>query len=101
MNRTDFFEKVTVDGVEERDFLRNPLSKFPMNYRPLYYRVTAADFMRPWLISYKCYGVVDFWWLLMFLNDIENPFTDLEEGMILTVPNRIDIYDFAKKYRVV
>jgi len=101
MNRTDFFEKVTVDDTEERDFLRNPLSTFTMNYSPLYYRVNSADVMRPWLISYNCYGVVDFWWLLMFINDIENPFTDLEEGMLLKVPNSIDIYDFAKKYRVV
>lgn len=101
MKRTDFFTKVTVDGVNELDFLHNPLSSFPMNYKPLYYRITSADYMRPWLVSYKCYGTVEFWWLLMFINDIENPFTDLQEGIILTVPNRIDIYDFIKKNRIV
>jgi hypothetical protein len=101
MNRTDFFAKVTVDGVEERDFLQNPMATFPMKYEPLYYRVNSADIMRPWIISLKCYGLVDFWWLLMFLNNIDNPFTDIVEGMILTVPNRIDIIDFAKRFRVV
>lgn len=100
MKRTSFFTEVSVDSVAERDFLWSPLSTFTMNYKPMYYRVNASDVMRPWLISYKCYGVTEFWWILMFINNIDNPFTDIVEGMVLTIPNRIDIYDFAKKYRV-
>lgn len=101
MNRTDFFQKVTVDGVEERDFMVNPLSEFPTSYQPMYYRITEDDVMCPWLTSYKCYGVVDFWWVLLFVNDIENPFTDISSGDLLQVPNRLDIYDFAKKFRAI
>jgi len=102
MYRTNFYNKVTVNSVEELDFLWNSLSEFSnqVEYNPEYYRVVAGDVKRPDLISYKCYGVVDFWWIIMIYNDIENPLTDLEPGMLLKIPNEIDIYNFQRKYRV-
>jgi len=101
MNRTTFYHQITTaDDVDELDFLWNSLSEFKMNYIPTYYRVAGDDLLRPDMISYKCYGVVEFWWIILLVNNIENPFTDLEEGAILTIPNRLDIYDFQKQYRV-
>lgn len=99
MDRTKFYNAVLVDNVWELDFLHNTLSGFVMNYRPTYYRVSSSDFMRPWIISKKCYGVVDFWWVILLVNGIDNPFTDLIEGMVLAIPSKLDIYDFQKKYR--
>jgi len=100
MNRTNFYHQITVGDVDELDFLWNSLSEFKMNYTPTYYRVAADDLMRPDMISYKCYGVVEFWWIIMLVNNIENPFIDLVEGAILTIPSRLDIYDFQKEFRV-
>jgi hypothetical protein len=100
MRRTLFYEKLTVEGTEELDFLHNPLSKFSMEYEPKYYRVDDSDIPDPWLISYRCYGVIDFWWILLVVNEIQNPFTELIPGLILTVPNVMDIYKFQRKYRV-
>jgi hypothetical protein len=100
MDRTKFYHEVTVDSIKELDFLWNSISDFEMRYDPGYYRVVASDIMRPYLISYKCYGVVDFWWIIMLVNGIECPFVDLQEGQLLMVPNKIDIYDFQRKYRV-
>ena len=100
MDRTKFYNKVTVDDVEELDFLYNSLSNFVTEYDVAYYRVNAVDLLDPAIISYKCYGVVDFWWVILLFNNIENPFTDLVEGTVLKIPNRLDIYSFQKRYRM-
>jgi len=100
VRRTLFYKKFITDGVEELDFLYNPLSQFKMKYQPKYYRVDDSDIPDPGLISFKCYGVVDFWWIILLVNEIQNPFLELTVGMILTIPNVLDIYDFQRRYRV-
>ena len=100
MNRTNFYHVETVDATIELDFLHNPLSKFTMEYPPSYYRVNGVDLMRPFLISYKLYGTVRFWWIIMLVNGIDNPLSDMEVGQILKIPSRLDIYAFEKKFRV-
>jgi len=100
MDRTEFYHRMSVDSTPELDLLWNTLSEFPMKYTPSYYRVVASDLLRPDLISYKVYGTVGFWWIILLVNDIDNPFTDLEEGMILEIPNKLDIYEFRKKFKV-
>lgn len=100
MDRTKFYNVLTVDGIRELDFLWNSLSTFPMAYVPGYYRVDAIDLLRPDLISYKMYGTVSFWWIILIVNGLDNPFVDLVEGMILKIPNKFDIYEFQKRYRV-
>jgi len=71
-----------------------------MNYPVSYYQVRQDDFMRPDLISYKVYQTVKFWWLIMTVNNINNPFTDLTVGLTLQIPNLLDVYTFYKKYSV-
>lgn len=100
MDRSNFYQKVTVDRVSQLDFLYNPLSKFDMKYSPVYYRVAGGDDMRPDLISTKVYGTPNLWWVLMLVNDISNPLVDIDLGTVLIVPNRIDVYNFQKKYRL-
>ena len=100
MNRTNFYNEVTIFNTKELDFLHNSLTGFEMNYDPSYYRVTQVDIMRPDLISYKNYGTVDFWWIICLVNGIENPLDDLEEGQILKIPNQFDIFNFQNKYRI-
>jgi hypothetical protein len=100
MKKTIFYNKVTVDSTEELDFLWNSLSEFEMKYEPGYYRVDDSDIPDPALISYKVYGDVGFWWIILLANGIENPLIELEPGMILKIPNKLDIYDFQRKWRV-
>jgi len=100
MNRTNFFNIEAVDEVNELDFLHNSLSGFVMQYPPAYYRVSGIDWMRPYLISVRHYDTVSFWWIIMLVNGITNPLTDLKAGMILKIPSRVDIYSFQKKFRV-
>jgi nucleoid-associated protein YgaU len=100
MNRTNFYTVVQVDGTDEVDFLWNPLSAFEMSYAPTYYRVTAVDTMRPDLISYKAYGTVRFWWVICLVNQIDSPLTDIQPGTVLTIPSKLDIVNFQRKFRV-
>lgn len=100
MDRTTFYQELTVFGTKELDHLWNTLSGFEMQYQPTYYRVTAADHMRPDIISFRAYGVVDFWWVICLVNGISSPLTELVDGLVLTVPNKLDIYNFQRKYRL-
>lgn len=100
MNRTKFYNETIVDSVPEIDFLFNNLSKFVTKYKPSYYKINEVDLQRPDLISYKIYGTVKYWWIVLTYNGIENPFTGLEIGDLIKIPNILDIYDFYKKYSV-
>lgn len=100
MRRTLFYKKFTTNSVEELDFLYNSLSQFKFNYAPGYYRVGEEDIPDPGGISNKVYGTVEFWWVILLVNDIQNPFLELTSGMLLKIPNVVDIYDFQKRYRV-
>jgi len=100
MDRSNFYQVFTVDSTAQLDFLYNPLSGFEMTYDPDYYRVTGDDDMRPDKISHKMYGTVEFWWVIMLVNGIDNPLVDIDPGIVLTIPNRIDIFNFQKKYRL-
>ena len=99
MDRTKFYVVKTHNSIDELDFLENSLSGFRINYPVSYHRVDATDLLRPDMISYKAYGTVSFWWLVCYINDIWDIFSDLELGQVLRIPNILDIYDFYKKYK--
>jgi len=69
-----------------------------MNYPVSYHQVTESDVMRPDLISYAVYGTVDYWWIILFVNDIDDPLTEIVAGDVLTIPNIADIYNFYQAY---
>ena len=98
MNRLDFYTTVVNNDIEEVDYLYNNLTKFKMIYPVGYYVVHENDLMRPDMISYKVYGTVVYWWLIMMVNGIGDIFTDLEVGLTLQIPNVLDIFNFKKKW---
>lgn len=98
MNRTDFYDITTIDDVQEYDYLQSNISKFVTNYPVQYYRIETQDVGRPDLISYKIYGTVSYWWLILSLNSIEDPFNDMVVGTLLMIPDSMDVYDFYNKW---
>ena len=52
-----------------------------------YHTVTEEDIGQPDGIAYRYYSDSNWWWLIMSYNGIINPFTDLELGMRLKIPN--------------
>ena len=100
IDRTLFYNIVTVNGTQEFDFLENSLSNFVMLYPVTYYEVNDSDIMRPDMISYRCYNSVDYWWIIMYVNQIQNPLTDLVSGTMLTIPNILDIIQFFRTQKL-
>lgn len=101
MDRTKFYTKVTTEeDISELDYLYNSLSNFKMTYAPAYYRVEDGDLVRPDMISYKSYETVRYWWIICYVNGIEDPMHGMEVGQLLQIPNLLDIYTFYKQYRV-
>jgi len=98
VDRTDFFNEITVNSQQEYDYLDNSLSRFVMNYPVSYYRIQGQDIMRPDLISYKVYNTVDYWWIICYVNKIQNPLVDMTAGTLIKIPNTLDIYNFFKTY---
>ena len=99
MNRTRFFGKVTVDDIDQLDFLDHNLSNFVPVNDPSFYIVRKVDRKRPDLISYRSYNTVYYWWLICLHNSIDNPFTDILVGATLEIPSVMDVFNFSKNYR--
>lgn len=91
---------VSGEVVEELDFLDNSLSRFTIGYEPTYYMLSESDMLRPDLISSSNYGNVGYWWLILFINGVQDVFTEPTVGQLYTIPNMLDIYDFSKKFKV-
>jgi len=100
MKRTDFFKEVSINNTTEYDHLNNTLYRFTMKYPVKYYRIAEDDVMRPDLISWKVYQTVDYWWLICFVNNIQDPFNDIISGDLIKIPNLLDVYEFYKKYKI-
>jgi len=98
MNRTKFYNIVTVNDIPELDFLDNTLSQFEIKGLPRYIRTHLDDIQRPDLISWRNYQTVKYWWLILLANQIENPLEDMEEGVKYILPNILDIYKFYRTY---
>ena len=100
MKRTKFYKATVVDDIAELDFLYSNLSDFVLKYPVTYYRVTESDIPDPALISFRVYGTVDFFWLILLANNIEDAFTELTAGLLLTIPHKLDIFHFQKKFKL-
>ena len=71
-----------------------------MTYPCTYYQLEAEDIGRVDLVSWKNYQTVDYWWLLAYVNNVENIFTDMSAGDLWQIPNLLDVYQFFKTYSV-
>jgi hypothetical protein len=61
------------------------------------YTIIGTDINRVDIISLKVYGRTDYWWMLMRVNNILDPFNDLYIGQVLKTPPINMIEDFYNK----
>lgn len=61
------------------------------------YILEAGDVARPDLIAYKHYGHPSFYWVVLWLNDITDPFEEMYPGMLLRIPTRRRLAEFGVK----
>jgi len=80
-----------------------PLSniEIPKNVEDVYHEITILDKDRLDLISYKYYGVEEYWWIIALANDIFDPFSDLDPGDYIRIPDQNTVYEILRKYRQV
>jgi hypothetical protein len=48
------------------------------------------------LISYKFYGTSNWWWLICYVNNITDPFTELTRGTEIVIPDLSDISNYIQ-----
>jgi hypothetical protein len=99
MDRLLFYKLAMVDNVAEIDYLTSAMPNFTPRYELATYRLSEEDILRPDLVSKKVYNTEEYWWFILFFNSVVDPFTELEVGDLLFIPNIIDVYEFYKKYR--
>jgi hypothetical protein len=98
-SRSNFYNRNQINGIQENDLAFNKFKDFKFTAPQRFYEVTDSDITRPDLISYKLYKKVNYWWILLKVNGIEDPWNDLEVGQILNVPASNEIEEFVLKSR--
>lgn len=64
-----------------------PALNLPPSSGDVFVQVTQDLLMRPDLVSFKAYGVPDFWWAIYELNGIRDPLFDLKLNQTLRIPS--------------
>lgn len=59
------------------------------------YEVDASDWWDT--ISYKQYGTPHLWWVICLMNDVKNPFEELDEGTNIKILKRSYMYTVFKE----
>lgn len=97
--RTNFLNKETIDNIQEYDLLMTNFEYFKIQRPTTFYIVTNDDLGRPDLLSLRIYGDQNYWWILLEVNGVCDPYNELKEGDVLIVPSLLDIEDFYLKVR--
>lgn len=93
LKRKYLFGKTTVDGNNELDYLDTRLHNFNPEQTTIF-KVPAFMVGRPDIISFAVYEKPNYYWLIMWANDIVDPFEDIKAGDDLIIPSLLDYYDF-------
>lgn len=77
------------------------LNKSNLNKSSFYdlYEVDNDDWLDT--IAFKVYGSPALWWIIAIVNDISNPFEDLETGNILRILKPNYIYNILKEIKTI
>jgi len=98
-SRSNFYKKEIVTTIEESDLLTNSIDTFLFKRPSTFHTVTQEELLRPDLISFSEYGKISLWWIILKINDIQDPFNDLEAGQTLVIPNKLDIEEYQMQNR--
>lgn len=66
------------------------LDSWPVSSSDIYHNVIGGEEYRLDLISLKYYGMVNYWWVILLANNIDDPF-DIEIDTVLRIPSKSTI----------
>ncbi len=93
LKRSNLYSRVTVDGNTELDYLDTNLDEMELGQMQTF-RIPQFMVGRPDLISFSVYQNVDYGWIIMWANNIIDPFEELYAGKELVIPSLTDYYNF-------
>jgi len=100
-DRRNYFTEINHKVTEGNDIQELDLSSSYFRYfkatrtvRP--FQLTRYDEHRPDRVSQECYGVMDYWWIILKFNDISDVFYEFEADQIIQIPDKRDVTDFLK-----
>ena len=96
-NRTKRFKKNIINGISEPDMLTNSFKDFKFSRQKNFYTLTSSDVARPDLLSLKFYDKMNYWWLVLKINKIEDVWNDLTPGDVFILPHKKDIEEFIMR----
>lgn len=92
-NRSEFYPTVSVNGINEKDFLQNKFRNYVFKNPLKTYTLRYSDYMRPDLISLNIYGTQEYWWIILRCNpefeDIWNDF-GYSQNQVMVPASQLD-----------
>lgn len=72
-----------------------PPINIPPDSTDKFYVLEAADVGRPDVLSYKMYKTPELYWVILWMNNINDPFEGMYPGMLLRVPTMARLSAFG------
>lgn len=74
----------------------NEFLEFMRTKRVKQRRISSAEEAAPELISWQEYGDEQYWWLILYVNKIQDPINELTAGTLLAIPRLSDVEEFRQ-----
>lgn len=84
-------DHVTFSLSEIHEFLRGRVIKTR--------RLQESEEGAPDLISYQEYGDEQYWWIILYVNKIQDPINEFTAGTLIAIPDLSDIEEFKNSKR--
>lgn len=98
-DRSNFFGTMISNGLELTDPIDwdfREFIEFMRNKNVKIIRLQEANAYAPELLSYLEYGTHEYWWIICYLNKIQDPINELEPGLQIAIPFLSDIEEFRQ-----
>lgn len=92
---TNFLTTNLVDGINEYNLSSINIKDYTFS-RFDYTRVLKGEYCRPDLLCYRIYGTIEYWWILLEINNISNPWDDLVEYTYIKYPPASEMQKFIE-----
>lgn len=96
-SRTNYFKSEVLGSIMERDLVNSAFSEYKFKNDFTQYKLQYNDYMRPDLISYKFFGVTDYWWIILKCNpEIEDIWNDIsiDDEQEQTYPDSVKVTEY-------
>lgn len=96
--RSNFLDIMTDnDGIQSIDpisFDFNEFFEFMRSRIIKTRRIKESEEGAPDLISFQEYGDDQYWWIIMYINKIQDPINELTAGTVIAIPRISDIEEY-------